>query len=135
MLRRHSWLVPAFGNYLFYGPGKARYDDACLATYEAAGFEGPQADQAAAAVFTYVFGNALGASAITSLTRRLSRGGDDPEVLMQEATAEAAKVAMRFPHLSKRLDSEAAQCNAAPEQTFEHGLRALLDGLQIRRAQ
>jgi hypothetical protein len=75
MLVRHPWLLQAFGSFLVFGPGKARHDDHTLAIYEAAGFSGARADQAAASVFTFVLGNALGAAADASLTRRLSRDG------------------------------------------------------------
>ena len=60
MLTRHPWLVQAFGTQVLSGTGKARYNDHSLAIYEAAGFIAAQADQAAATVFTYVLGNALG---------------------------------------------------------------------------
>src|SRR5262245_64211986 len=48
MLTRHPWLLQAFGSLLLYGSGKARHDDHTLAIYEAAGFTGVRADQAAA---------------------------------------------------------------------------------------
>ncbi|MFF4324347.1 TetR/AcrR family transcriptional regulator [Streptomyces sp. NPDC001568] len=131
MLGRHAWLVPAFGSYLFHGPGKARYDDLSLAVYEAAGFTGPEADRAAGTVFTYVLGSALGASAEASLTRRLGRDGGDPQELIRETVAKATEVAMRFPRLRTRVDGPAATAYAAaPEQTFEFGLRILLAGLE-----
>lgn len=134
MLTRHPWLVQAFGSYLFYGPGKSRYDDHSLAVYEAGGFTGPEADRAAAAVLTFVLGSALGASATASLTRRLHRDGGDPEELMRHTMAKAAEVAMAFPRLRTRLNSPAAnEYNATPEQTFELGLRALLNGLAEQR--
>ncbi|MEU1311906.1 TetR/AcrR family transcriptional regulator C-terminal domain-containing protein [Streptomyces cinnamoneus] len=129
MLCRHPWLVQALGSHLFYGPGKARYDDHSLAVYEAAGFAGAEADRAAAAVFTYVLGNAVGASAQASLTRRLSRDGGDPERLFQETLTKATEVAERFPRLRARLGSAAADYNAAPDNTYGTGLHALLDGL------
>lgn len=131
MLNRHPWLVQALGSYLFHGPGKARYDDHSLAVYEAAGFPGPGADRAAASVFTFVLGSALGASANASLNRRLSRNGGDPEELLKDTMAKAAEVAAQFPRLRTRLDVPAAtEYNAAPEQTFEFGLQALLNGLE-----
>ncbi|ORT59246.1 TetR/AcrR family transcriptional regulator C-terminal domain-containing protein [Streptomyces sp. CB03238] len=133
MLSRHPWLVQAFGSYLFYGPGKARHDDHSLAVYETGGFAGTDADRAAAAVFTYVLGSALGASATSSLTRRLSRDGGEAEELIQDTLAKANEVAMRFPRLRARLATPAAGYNAAPEQTFERGLRALLNGLEAER--
>ncbi|MEU7804235.1 TetR/AcrR family transcriptional regulator C-terminal domain-containing protein [Micromonospora arborensis] len=133
MLSRHPWLVQALGTHLFYGPGKARHDDHSLAVYEAAGFTGADADQAAAAVFTYVLGNVLGASATTSLMRRLSRDGGDPHEALRDTMAKATEVATRFPRLRARLETPAADYNAAPEDTFQFGLQALLDGLADRR--
>ncbi|MBE1531500.1 TetR/AcrR family transcriptional regulator [Actinomadura algeriensis] len=135
MFGRHPWLVQAFGSHLFYGEGKARYDDHCLAVYEAGGFTGAQADRAAAAVFTYVLGNVLGASATASLTRRLTRGGKDAAAVMRDTMERATEIATRFPRLRARLDGPAAADYAgAPAETFEHGLRALLNGLEAGRA-
>ncbi|WP_336204034.1 TetR/AcrR family transcriptional regulator [Nonomuraea sp. LPB2021202275-12-8] len=130
MLSRHPWLVQAFGSYLFYGPGKARHDDHNLAVFEAAGFQGVAADRAAAAVFTYVLGNVLGMAALDSLSKRLSRTGKNPEEVIQDVMGKARAVAMDFPRLRTRLDTPSADYNAAPEHTFEYGLRALLDGLE-----
>ncbi|WP_329080487.1 MULTISPECIES: TetR/AcrR family transcriptional regulator [unclassified Streptosporangium] len=135
MLARHPWLVQAFGSHLFYGPGKARHDDHSLAVYEAAGFAGARADRAAATVFTFVLGNVLGASAAVSLTRRLSRDGGDAEALIQDTMSRATEVATRFPRLRARLETpQAIDYAAAPDQTFEFGLQALLDGLEGRLA-
>ncbi|MFI9204115.1 TetR/AcrR family transcriptional regulator [Streptomyces sp. NPDC053048] len=133
MLTRHSWLVPAFGTYFFYGPGKARHDDHILAVYESAGFTGPEADRAAATVFTFVLGNALGTSANASLTRRIAREGGDAAETFQDTMAKAAEVARQFPRLRARIETPASGYTAAPEQTFEFGLRALLDGLESER--
>ncbi len=90
VLTRHPWLVQAFGSHLLYGQGKARQDDHSLAVFEAAGFTGAEAAQAAATVFTLVLGNALGQAA-----------GD---------------------------------YGAAPENTLEFGIQAILDGLDARLA-
>ena len=132
MLTRHRWLVQAFGSYLMYGPGKARHDDRILAVYETAGFTGAQADQAAATVFTFVLGNALGSAAETSLVRKLSRDGGDAEALIRDTMAKAAEVASPFPRLRARFESTAVDYAAAPDNTFEFGLRAILDGLEAR---
>jgi AcrR family transcriptional regulator len=134
MLTRHRWLVQAFGSYLMYGPGKARHDDHILAIYEAAGFTGARADQAAATVFTFVLGNALGSAAETSLARKLSRDGGDAEALMRDTMAKAAETAAGFPRLRARLETAAADYAAAPDNTFEFGLQAILDGLEARLA-
>jgi AcrR family transcriptional regulator len=132
MLTRHTWLVQAFGSYLTYGPGKARHDDHALAVCEAGGFRGAQIDQAVAAVFTFVLGNALGPAAQASLTRRLSLEGPSAELAIRETMAKAADVASGFPRLRERLGTAAADYSAAPEDTFEFGLEAMLDGLETR---
>ncbi|MFJ9646124.1 TetR/AcrR family transcriptional regulator [Streptomyces sp. NPDC004244] len=130
MLTRHPWLVQAFGSHLFYGPRKARHDDRILAVYEAAGFSGAAADRAAASVFTYVLGNALGASATASLNRKISREGRDPEEVLRETTAKAAEAASGLPHLQSRLNTTSAEYNEAPEATFTFGLESLIAGLE-----
>ena len=130
MLTRHPWLLQAFGSFLLFGPGKARHDDHTLAIYEAAGFSGAQADQAAATVFTFVLGNALGTAADASLNRRLGREGGNAEDLIREHVAKATEIAAQFPRLRARLGDAAADYGAAPEGSFEFGLRAILDGLE-----
>ncbi len=134
MLTRHPWLVQAFGSYQLYGPGKARHDDHSLAVFEAAGFTGPEADQATSAVFTFVLGNALGLAATISFTRKLARDGGDTRALMQATRAEVASVAAEFPRLRARLELPSAEYGAAPDGSFGFGLEAVLDGLAARLA-
>jgi AcrR family transcriptional regulator len=129
---RHPWMVQAFGTQMLYGPGKARYDDHSLAIYEAAGFTSAQASQAAATVFTFVLGNALGLAATASLTRKLSRGGGNAEELIRGSIAKASQIAAQFPRLRTRLGTASADYGAAPEGSFEFGLQAILDGLGAR---
>ena len=132
MFTRHPWMVQAFGTQVLYGPGKARHDDHSLAIYEAAGFTSTQASQAAATVFTYVLGNALGRAATASLTRKLSRGGANAEELIRDSTAKASQIAAQFPRLRTRLGTAPADYGAAPQGSFEFGLQAILDGLETR---
>ncbi|MER5960949.1 TetR/AcrR family transcriptional regulator C-terminal domain-containing protein [Streptomyces sp. NPDC002057] len=133
MFTRHPWLVQAFATHLFHGEGKARHDDHNLAVYEAAGFVGPEADRAAAAVFTYVLGNASSAAATAALTRRIEREGGDAEEVFAATMKEAVEVAGRFPRLRSRIDALAAADYAeAPDDTFAFGLDSLLDGLTAR---
>jgi AcrR family transcriptional regulator len=138
MLTRHPWVVQALGSYPLFGPGKARHDDHLIAIYEAAGFSAGKADQATAAVVTYVLGNALGPAAATSLTRKLSRHGGDAGKRMGDTIASAREIATKFPRLRARLETPTAGYYAAPEHSFEFGLQAILDGLEaqliVRRA-
>jgi AcrR family transcriptional regulator len=131
MLTRHPWLVQAFGSYVVFGPGKARHDDHSLAIYEAAGFTGARAGQAMAAVFTFVLGNTLGPAAVASLTRKLSRDAGNAQELLRDHMAKAREIATHVPRLRASLDT-AADYGAAPENTFEFGLQAILDGLQAQ---
>jgi AcrR family transcriptional regulator len=132
MLTRHLWLVQAFGSQAMYGTGKARHDDHSLAVYEAAGFTSAQADQAAATVFTFVLGNALGPAATASLTRRLARADGNAGQQFRENVARASEIAKQFPRLRARLGLPSADYAAAPEGSFEFGLQAILDGLEAQ---
>ncbi|MFD6275739.1 TetR/AcrR family transcriptional regulator [Streptomyces sp. NPDC060209] len=133
MFSRHHWLVQVLAAHVVYGESKARHDDHHLAVYESAGFSPDQADRATAAVFTYVLGNAAGAAAASSLTRRLGEGRSDAEEQLNDAMAKAQEIAMRHPRLRARLGTSAASAYAAaPDDTFGFGLQALLDGLAQR---
>jgi hypothetical protein len=131
MLGRHPWLGQAFGNHVLYGPGKARYDDCSLALYEAAGFSMADADRAAATVFIFVLGCALAPAAQASLKRQLARDGVDADEALAESMAKSVEIASQFPRLRERLDTAAAaEYAAAPDSSFEFGLRTVLDGLE-----
>lgn len=133
MLNRHPWLVAAFASQPLYGPRKARHDDHSLAVYEKAGFVGLEADQAAAASFTFVLGHALGLTATISVNRRLTQGSKSVQEQTRDAMSQAGEIAKQFPRLRTRVDLYAdAEYGAAPEKTFEFGLQALLDGLEVR---
>jgi AcrR family transcriptional regulator len=134
MFTRHPWMGQAFGGYLLYGQGKSRHDDHLLAVYEAAGFAPADADRAAAAVFTYVLGNALAPAAMVALNRRLALGGEDAVRSFTEAQENSVAIARTFPRLRERIDSPAASYAGTPEESFEFGLTAMLDGFEARLA-
>ncbi len=79
-----------------------------------------------------MLGSALGPAAQVSLTRRLSKNGkDDAEQQLADTMARAAEFAQPYPRLRERLGTPAAtDYSAAPDHTFEFGLRAILDGFQ-----
>ncbi|WP_392972559.1 TetR/AcrR family transcriptional regulator [Streptomyces sp. LN245] len=135
MLTRHPWLVQAFGSHLLYGSAQARHNDFSLAVYEKAGFAAADADRAAAAALAFVLGSTLGPAAQVSLNRRFNKKGEGAEELMADAMTRATETAMQFPHLRKRLDTAAAtEYAGAPDNSFEFGLRSLLDGFEARLA-
>lgn len=118
MVSRHFWLVPAMSTHLVYGPGKARYDDRCLAVYESAGFSGAEADLAAATVLMFVLGAAQAEGSEQALR---AHGGEEK---LREAMVRAEQVAGEFPRLATRAMSS--------ESPFEYGLATILDGLASR---
>ncbi|MFD1537542.1 TetR/AcrR family transcriptional regulator [Nonomuraea guangzhouensis] len=133
MIARHPWLVTAMSTHLMYGPGKARRDDHCLAVFEAAGFVGVDADNASKTVLTYVLGTALSEVAEAAWRARLRRNGGNEEEQMRDAMTQASEIAMRFPRLRARLEAwEEADAAAPPDQSFELGLQAILDGLKAQ---
>ncbi|MFI5714356.1 TetR/AcrR family transcriptional regulator C-terminal domain-containing protein [Nocardia sp. NPDC051750] len=132
MMSRHPWLVQAQASYLLYGENKSRHDDHVLTIYDNAGFTADQADRAAATVFMFVLGNAVGAAANISLRRRLSKKGGDPQAELNETLTAAAEIARKYPHLRTRIDTAAGTAyNEGPDSSFEFGLATLLDGLQL----
>ncbi|MFI6297775.1 TetR/AcrR family transcriptional regulator C-terminal domain-containing protein [Nonomuraea sp. NPDC050790] len=130
MVVRHFWLIPAMSTHVVYGPNKARYDDHCLAVYESAGFEGAQADQAAASVLMFVLGAAQGEAAESALRAKVRRAGADEEKRMSRAEADMVEIARSFPRLRARLQPD----HPTGGDLFEFGLAALLDGLDLKLA-
>ena len=83
--------------------------------------------------FMYVPGSTLGMSASISVNRRLISGGGNAQALLEEAMTQAREVASQLPRLRARLDAYAeTEYASAPEQSFEFGLQAVLDGLGQR---
>lgn len=130
----HPWLAQAFGNYSVYGPGKARHDDHSLAVYELAGFDEADADNAAISVFIFVLGHALvriaGAPPASRQSGKHADAGDSPG----ERIAEVQQIAACYPRLRARLASVAMGDLSTPDDNFEFGLSAILDGLALRLA-
>jgi AcrR family transcriptional regulator len=132
MVTRHPWLATAMSTHLIYGEAKARHDDHALGVYEAAGFEGADAEWALQTVFVFVLGRALFQAAELSRQRRLRRtGGEERE---RQAAEAALAIASSYPRLRARV--EAARGGAdGPEgadASFETGLDLILDALESR---
>jgi AcrR family transcriptional regulator len=129
MVLRHPWLVTAMSTHLIHGPGKARHDNHLIGVYEAAGFTGRQVDWAMNAVFVFALGQALGEASDAAWQRRVRRSGGDPEEQVRAAVARITETASQFPRLRARMD---APGDDGPDQSFEFGLQAVLDGLEAR---
>src|SRR5262249_19685570 len=116
MIIRHFWMVPAMSTHLIYGPGKARYDDYCLAVYEGAGFSEREADRVAASVVWCVIGAAQGEVAEAAGRARLRRAGADEERQMRDALARFGAIAQEFPRLRARTMPSADAGTALPDE-------------------
>ncbi len=135
VIARHPWLLEVLvSNPRAYGPGMARFADHSLAVFESAGFAGPDIDQAAAAVFSYVFGTTMGEVGESTMRAKLRRDGVDEEAFFTELTEHAREIAAPFPRLVARFDNPAlyAGPEEARDQSFDFGLQAVLDGLAAR---
>jgi AcrR family transcriptional regulator len=133
MVTRHPWLLPAMSTQLIYGPGRARYDDHCLAVYEAAGFTAVDADNAHKTVFAFVLATALGAAAELAWRARRRREDGSEEEQMRDTIAQASDIAMQFPRLRARIQAmKDVDPAAPPDQSFEFGLHTILNGLEAR---
>lgn len=62
----------------------------------------------------------------------LTRDGGNGRKMMRDIMAKARDIAAHLPRLRARLDTAAADFAAAPDNTFEFGLQAILDGLQAQ---
>ena len=129
MFRRHPWVVELFGTVPTFSLNKARYDECALTVYEEAGFKGREADYAAAAVFTYVLGHALGNAAEQSLRRA------DAATTTRRSQPDAAawnEILSDLPRLRARV-AAGADSAEAPQGSFDYGLERLLEGLESHR--
>ena len=133
MIIRHPWLIPAMSTQLTYGPGKARCDDHFLATFEAAGFTQPLADNAYRTVLTFTLGNALGDAAEAAWRTRLRRNGENEEEHLSQAMARVSDIARQFPRLRARLEPfQDDDGDASPDHDLATGLATILNGLEAQ---
>jgi hypothetical protein len=63
------------------------------------------------------------------LRRKFARNSGDPEQAIRDRLEQARQIAIAFPRLRARLETAAADYAAAPLDSFEFGLNAILDGL------
>ena len=134
-LTRHPWLVQAFGSQsCCTAPARPATTTTASPSTRRPDSPARRPTRPRPTVFTFVLGNALGPAAEASLTRKLGRDGGDAEALLRDGMAEAREIAAQFPRLRARLDTAAAGYGAAPDNTFEFGLQAILDGLEDRLA-
>ena len=121
-LTRHSWVLTLIESRDHVGPARLRHHDAVLGVMLDAGLAAVAAVQAMSMLDSYVYGFVL---------QEQQQRIDTPQETEQAASDLLADLdADDLPHL--RAVAEAISSGPAPshDDTFAHGLRVLLDGLQ-----
>jgi AcrR family transcriptional regulator len=118
MILRHPWLVQAIAMHpTAFGPRIARYQEHALGVFETAGLRGADPERARSTVVGYVMGMTLSETA--------ERADINPEVL-----ARARGMAAPYPRVVAWLgELESLDVTKTREESFDFGLRVLLDGL------
>lgn len=126
LFTRHPWLTAAFSAHpRIHGPAIVRFQNHLLQVCSRAGFEGFDLDWAGASVFAQVLGDAWG--------RTPSTASQDGTTMPTEVVEQASSDLADYPLLLERYEALAkADPDTVDEASFEFGLTALLDGLQVR---
>jgi len=83
-------------------------------------------------VLTFVVGSALGFAGKAALRRAQRRGGKDSDGLTQERIAKFIEIAKQYPNLCRRLEEREQAGGGVPDDCFEFGFEAVLDGLEAQ---
>ncbi|QWF83806.1 TetR/AcrR family transcriptional regulator [Amycolatopsis sp. CA-230715] len=133
MVLRHPWLVSVFATRLHYGPNLARFQDHTIGVYSSAGFADEELDSVMGTVDAYVLGSALGEAAWHT---QLRESNEDPKARIDALMAKGREIAAPYPRLLERINGYGADTmiedGELRENSFEYGLRAVLDGLEAR---
>ncbi|MEV0317382.1 TetR/AcrR family transcriptional regulator [Streptomyces sp. NPDC050658] len=129
MILRHPWVASVLGQVglIHLGPNVAKMSQRMTAVYRAAGFPPEETDHAMNTVMSYVIGMATSEAAYLSL---ISRSGKSEGEFMESLRAGKAGKA------GESAEGEGSRAGGDPaktrEETFDYGLRRVLDGLRVR---
>jgi len=134
VILRHPWLTGLIGVLPAVGPNALTVVDRLTAAFEAGGFTGADADHAVYALIAYAHGAAIPEIALHAV---LTATGMDSAGYRSAIAPFVDRLTTRHPRLRERyrrclapgFDPVAARALA-----FDHGLAALLDGLEARLA-
>ncbi|GAA4199043.1 TetR/AcrR family transcriptional regulator C-terminal domain-containing protein [Streptosporangium oxazolinicum] len=129
-LFRHPWVMSFIGTTPAIGPNAMRMMSRLVATFDHAGFRGPDQDYAASTLMAYVMG--VTAPELSWRTLRDEAGLDSNEL---NAAIQPAleKAAADYPELTARYrEYRCMDVDTARALNFEFGLTCILDGLEAR---
>ncbi|MFI1615752.1 TetR/AcrR family transcriptional regulator [Streptomyces lydicus] len=119
MILRHPWVASVLGQVglIHLGPNVTKMSERMAAVYRAAGFPSDETGHAMKTVISYVVGMATSEAAYLSLIARSGKSEQEFIESLRSAGEEGP---------------QAEDPGTARDETFDYGLRRVLDGLQVR---
>ncbi|MEU5469156.1 TetR/AcrR family transcriptional regulator [Streptomyces lydicus] len=119
MILRHPWVASVLGQVglIHLGPNVTKMSERMAAVYRAAGFPSDETGHAMKTVISYVIGMATSEAAYLSLIARSGKSEREFIESLRSAGEEGP---------------QAEDPETARDETFDYGLRRVLDGLQVR---
>jgi AcrR family transcriptional regulator len=119
MLLRHPWVASVLGQVglIHLGPNVTKMSERMAAVYRAAGFPSDETGNAMKTVISYVIGMATSEAAYLSL---IARSGKSEREFIESLRSGGEE------------DPRAEDPETVRDETFDYGLRRVLDGLQVR---
>ncbi|MEV7380107.1 TetR/AcrR family transcriptional regulator [Streptomyces lydicus] len=119
MILRHPWVASVLGQVglIHLGPNVTKMSERMAAVYRAAGFPSDETGHAMKTVISYVIGMATSEAAYLSL---IARSGKSEREFIESLRSAGEE------------DPRAEDPETARDETFDYGLRRVLDGLQVR---
>jgi AcrR family transcriptional regulator len=119
MLLRHPWVASVLGQVglIHLGPNVTKMSERMAAVYRAAGFPSDETGNAMKTVISYVIGMATSEAAYLSL---IARSGKSEREFIESLRSGGEE------------DPRAEDPEKVRDETFDYGLRRVLDGLQVR---
>ncbi|GHE13120.1 TetR/AcrR family transcriptional regulator [Streptomyces alanosinicus] len=119
MILRHPWVASVLGQVglIHLGPNVTKMSERMAAVYKAAGFPSDETGHAMKTVISYVIGMATSEAAYLSL---IARSGKSEREFIESLRSGGGE------------DPQVEDPGKARDETFDYGLRRVLDGLQVR---
>ncbi|RCG32835.1 TetR/AcrR family transcriptional regulator [Sphaerisporangium album] len=127
---KHPWMVPLLGVLPSFGPNALAVNNTLMTAFEEAGFTGKTLDYAVGAVVSYTLGATTPEVTWLNMVARSEAGADEWLTnLMRQVEVAAAD----YPDMLARYSTEDfSDMGVAKSLTFDFGLVAMLDGLEVR---
>ncbi|MFD0688169.1 TetR/AcrR family transcriptional regulator [Actinomadura fibrosa] len=130
MILRHPWTTAILGEQPNIGPRAMRTSDRAIAMFRAAGFRGPEIAWAGSLLMSHAVGTATGEVAYRRVAARSGADGDQVGEQLGPYLEQAGAAYPNFLEWWRENRDRAVDMRQNHDDTFEFGLRRLLDGLE-----